>query len=653
MWKDGPKMTMPLRVLLIDDNPDDRAMTLRALRMEFPGLDATEILDADGLLFAFAVGRYDIAIIDHHFIWSNGLQVLPRIKQRQPDCPVIMFTATGSEEIAVKALKNGVDDYVVKTPRNFSLLASAVRIALERKRENKRSMLLEVRLQDLLTRLHVGICRSGLDGKLIYANPSFLKMFGLPRDAGRRGIDITTLLPIPGDTANWRVDLKRDGQMRRPEIEVKLPGGKTAWLAITLSISGLPDEDGVIETLVEDVTERNRMDRELRCREEEIRQLQKLESIGRLAGGVAHDFNNLLTAINGYSELLLTLTEKSDPRQPYIEEIRKAGERAASLTNQLLVYSRRQIVAPKLINLNIIVAGMEVMLRRLIGEDVELVVRLSPDLDAVKADPGQMEQVILNLAVNSRDAMPKGGRLILETSRRTIGQGDFHGMDNNVPPGNYVQLYVSDTGVGMEDTVKSHLFEPFFTTKKTGQGTGLGLSTVYGIVRQSGGYVIVESEQGEGATFRIFFPVAQEKPKEPPAMEPEHQDSDLKGTETILMAEDDQAVRSLVRSILASFGYRVLEGGNGFEALETATSFSGKIDLLLTDVVMSQMGGRELADRMKMLRPDLKILYMSGYTDDDIVRHGVFAKSEQFIQKPFTPESLGRKIREILDFVTA
>ncbi|MDQ3003047.1 MAG: ATP-binding protein [Fibrobacterota bacterium] len=505
---------MPLRVLLIDENPDDRAMTLLALRIDFPGLDATEILDADGLLSAFAEGRYDIAIIDHHFTWSNGLEVLPRIKQRQPDCPVIMFTATGSEEIAVKALKSGVDDYVVKSSRNFSLLASAVRTALERKRENKRSMLLNVRLQDLLTRLHVGICRSDLNGKLIYANPSFLKMFGLPRDASKRGIDITTLLPIPGGTANWRVDLKRDGQIRRPEIEVKLPGGKTAWLAITLSISGLTDEEGVIETLVEDVTERNRMDRELRFREEEIRQLQKLESIGRLAGGVAHDFNNLLTAINGYSELLLGMLDEHNPLRVSLLEIKKAGTRAAGLTKELLAFSRRQMLQPKVIDLNTLILSLEPLLRRTLGLRIGLDLHLDPNPLMIRCDPAQLENVMMNLASNVRDAIADSGKMRIQSGTMQVREKPeylaFRRIAENptdaMAVGSYVVLTIQDSGMGMDAKTLSQIFEPFFTTKGMGKGTGMGLSTAYGIVKQSGGHIFVESELGQGTTFRIYLP---------------------------------------------------------------------------------------------------------------------------------------------------
>jgi PAS domain S-box-containing protein len=499
-------------------------------------------------------------------------------------------------------------------------------------------------------------------GSLVYHNEAASRMFAFPSPdtahSGNRANDMERalgqieILDEKGgvmDRERTPVSLALKGRESPPTLLRYRLGNQDQERWLVTRAKPILDEAGKVRMVIsiaQDTTE-------LRKTEEQFRQSQKMEAIGRLAGGVAHDFNNLLTAINGYSELLLAMTPKEDGRRPHIEEVRKAGERAASLTNQLLVYSRRQIVSSKVVNLNTIVARMEVMLRRLIGEDIELIVRLNSGSDAITADPGQIEQVILNLAVNSRDAMPKGGRLTLETGRIVVGPDDFHGMDNNVSPGSYVLLSVSDTGVGMEETVKSHLFEPFFTTKKLGQGTGLGLSTVYGIVRQSSGYIAVESAHGQGSTFRVFFPATPGEAEEVGMLEPEIQGSHVGGTETILVAEDDNAVRHLIRSILSALGYQVLEAANGFEALDVADAFAGKIDLLLTDVVMSHMGGRELVDRMKVARPDVKVLYMSGYTDDAIVRHGVFAKTEQFIQKPFSPSSLGRKVREILDFVAA
>jgi PAS domain S-box-containing protein len=381
--------------------------------------------------------------------------------------------------------------------------------------------------------------------------------------------------------------------------------------------------------------------------EEQLRQSQKMEAIGKLTGGIAHDFNNLLTAINGYTELLLLRHKPGDPSRKEIEEIRKAGDRAAVMTRQLLAFSRKQILQPKVLDLNAVVSGMDRMLRRLIGEDVNLITVCSKGTWKVKVDPGQVEQVILNLAVNARDAMPGGGKLTIETSNVEL-DGAYVRKHPVVRAGPYVMLAVSDTGCGMDKATLSRIFEPFFTTKEPGKGTGLGLSTVYGIVKQSRGHIWVYSEKGEGATFKVYFPRAEEIGE----VVFESEEASLGmwvGTETLLLAEDEDLVRDLVRTILEKNGYKVLEAHNGHEALKICNSHEGPIHLLVTDIVMPQMSGRELATISESIRPGIKVLFMSGYTENAIVHHGVLDPGTAFLQKPFRMESLTRKVREILD----
>jgi two-component system cell cycle sensor histidine kinase/response regulator CckA len=379
--------------------------------------------------------------------------------------------------------------------------------------------------------------------------------------------------------------------------------------------------------------------------EAQLRQAQKMEAVGRLAGGVAHDFNNLLTVITSYSQLLMEDMGTADPRRADLEEIQKAAGGAATLTRQLLAFSRQQVLEPKVIDLDEVVAGAGKMLKRLIGEDIELVTVLAPDLGMVKADPGQVEQVIMNLAVNARDAMPDGGQLTIETTNVELGQ-QYAQEHLPVPPGSYVLFSVSDTGTGMDEATKARLFEPFFTTKEQGKGTGLGLATVYGIVKQSGGFIWVYSELGQGTTLKVYLPrvdeavTGQTAPASPQS---------LHGTETILIAEDAAPVRSVAREVLRRHGYRVLAAADGPSALELAAAHPGPIDLLITDVIMPEMSGRHLADRLKDLRTTLRVLFVSGYTDDAIVRHGILEPGIAFLQKPFTPESLARKVREVLD----
>ena len=392
--------------------------------------------------------------------------------------------------------------------------------------------------------------------------------------------------------------------------------------------------------------ERKRAEHALRQSEKQLWQSQKMEAVGRLAGGVAHDFNNLLTVIKGYTELMLSDLKPSDPLRPEMEEVQKAADRAAALTRQLLAFSRRQVLAPKVVNLNYLVEDMNKLLRRLLGEDIELAIKLADHLGCVKADPGQIEQVIMNLAVNARDAMPKGGKLTLETANLELDEG-YSREHVMVKPGPYVMLAIADTGSGMDAETLAHVFEPFFTTKEQGKGTGLGLSTVYGIVKQSDGYIWPYSEPGIGTTFKIYLPLVDEMAEREQARA--QLSPGLGGQETILLVEDEEGVRGLTRQLLQRHGYTVLEAEHGQDALMLCERFSGPIHLLLSDVVLAQMSGRELVERLGPLRPEMKVLYMSGYSDEAIIHHGVLKPGTAFLQKPFTTESLMRKVREVID----
>ncbi len=389
-----------------------------------------------------------------------------------------------------------------------------------------------------------------------------------------------------------------------------------------------------------DVTERVQL-------EQQLRQAQKMEAVGRLAGGIAHDFNNILTAITGYADLLLEDLGATDPRRQDADEIHKAADRAAGLTRQLLAFSRQQVLQPTVLEVNKLVSDLEKMLRRLLGEDVELGTRLAPTTGRVKADAGQLEQVIMNLAVNARDAMPNGGKLTLETGN--VDLDEAYAADHYpARAGPFVMLAVSDTGIGMSEETQAHMFEPFFTTKEKGKGTGLGLATVYGIIKQSGGFIWVYSEVGHGTTFKLYLPRVEELAERAsqPAQAPARA---ARGTETVLVVEDEAPVRSVARQVLERHGYTVLEAPSAEAALDIVARYSGTIHLLLTDVVMPGLNGRELANRLAGLRPDAKVIFMSGYTDDAVTRHGVLEPGSAYVQKPFTPDAIARKVREVLD----
>jgi nitrogen-specific signal transduction histidine kinase/DNA-binding NarL/FixJ family response regulator len=388
-----------------------------------------------------------------------------------------------------------------------------------------------------------------------------------------------------------------------------------------------------------DITEYKRL-------QAQFMQSQKMEAIGLLAGGVAHDFNNLLNVINGYCELILDDLPADDPKRGDLEQIRHAGKRAASLTSQLLAFSRKQILQPEVLDLNAAITEMSTMLRRLIGEDIELVAINQPDLGMVNADPGQIQQILMNLAANARDAMPQGGKLTIETSNVDLDGGHFHGYPE-VAAGPYVMLAISDSGIGMDEATKAHLFEPFFTTKGKGKGTGLGLSTIYGIVKQSNGFIWVYSEPGKGTAFKIYFPRTKSR-----AAAPANERTLELGSqevETILLAEDEPSVRSLAARVLRERGYTVLEASNGKEALDVVRGYAGEIHLVLTDVVMPGMSGKDLVSQIEASRPGIKALYTSGYTDDAIVHHGTLDSGVAFLQKPFSVESLTRKVWEAIN----
>jgi nitrogen-specific signal transduction histidine kinase len=390
-------------------------------------------------------------------------------------------------------------------------------------------------------------------------------------------------------------------------------------------------------SVIADMTERKRL-------EEQFRQSQKMEAVGRLAGGVAHDFNNLLTVISGYSQMVLDALAANDLLRGHVEEVLRAAESAAALTNQLLAFSRRQVVQPQVLSPNALVANMDKMLHRLIGEDVELVTVLTPGLPKIKVDPGQFQQVLMNLVVNARDAMPEGGRITIETAAADIRQPE---APPGLAPGPYVTLSVNDTGKGMDAETRRRIFEPFFTTKARGKGTGLGLSTAYGIVKQSGGDIWVTTEPGKGSQFRIYLPAAEEAAAA--GTQSGQVPKSQQGTETILLVEDETGLRKLVREVLRTRGYVVLQAGDVREALRICEQHLGAIHLFLTDVVMPQMSGRELADRAIALRPGMKVLYMSGYADVIAGQQDAPEMKAPFLQKPFTPDVLLSKIRAVLD----
>jgi signal transduction histidine kinase len=581
---------------------------------------------------------FALILADYALPFFDGLSALRMAREKCPHTPFIVISGAIGDDLAVETLKQGATDYVLKSclGRLIPVITRAIKEAEERNAARQA----EKALRDAEDQLRFTVERIPA---VLWTTDSELRFTSI-HGAGL----------VSGE---WEVgmigkSLAKPNAREKDITPVKehlaaLAGNKVAY---DVSVNGkdyqahvapLTSDGEIIGCIgvAVDVTERKAL-------EMQMRHAQKMEAVGRLAGGIAHDFNNLLTVITGYSDLTLMRLDSNDPLRNNLDQVNKACERAGGLTRHLLAFSRKQVLKPKVLNLNNTVFEMNKMLPRLIGEDIELVSELCPDLWQVKADPGQIEQVIANLAVNARDAMPFGGELAIRTANVVMDE-EIARRYESVQSGPYVVLTVSDTGHGMNPETMRRVFEPFFTTKEVGKGTGLGLSTVYGIVKQSDGYVSVDSEVGRGTTFKIYLPQVAEEVGEievspaPSAL--------LPGKETVLLVEDDDQVRSIAGMALEMSGYDVQVAASGGEALLLCERYESKIDLLLTDVVMPRMSGQELSNRLLKLRPGMRVLYMSGYSENAIIHHGVLEEGRDFIEKPFSPEALTRRIREVLD----
>ena len=631
-------MAEALRVLIAEDSEDDALLLVRELRRGGYALTYERVDSAAAMTAALDRQSWDLVIGDHSMPHFGGLAALALVRERTLDLPFICVSGTITEEMAVNAMRAGANDWVTKG--QLKRLLPAIERELREAKGRAALRATEASYTTLVQHAPIGIYRSSADGRFLAVNAALVRMLGHDSAADVLALDLAR--DVYADPAERDRLVTRDSYTEHDYDEVEATWKRKDGRLLTLQLNVRVARDAVgrveyYETFVRDLTDQRRL-------QQQLVQSQKMEAVGRLAGGIAHDFNNLLTVITSYSDLLLEDLAPTDPMRQDVEQVRHAADRAAALTRQLLAFSRQQVLAPRVVNLSAVVQSVEKMLHRVIGEDVELVTSLDPDVGAVKADVGQLEQVLMNLAVNARDAMPTGGKLTLETGN-VEHDPDYAREQQAGPVRRFVMLAVSDTGVGMDEATKARIFEPFFTTKEPGKGTGLGLATVYGIVQQSGGFIWVYSEPGRGTTFKIYLPQVDAPPDAAGVAATELP----RGTETVLLVEDAAAVRAAVRQVLERQGYTVLEAPHGNAALALATAHDGPIHLLLTDVVMPGLSGRQVADQLKQLRPDTRVLYASGYTDDAVVRHGVLEAGIAYLQKPFTTGSLARKVRETLD----
>lgn len=633
------------RVLIVEDRAEDRELIEYELTKGKVPFEAHAAERREDYVAALKEFKPDVVISDFALPQFDALEALSILRHYHHDIPFLLVTGEQSEEIAVECMKRGADDYILKS--TLKRLPSAVVNALKkRETETQRAKVEnELRAREEQYRLigeHTRDLIYLLDqkGQFTYASPSFKKTLGF--DPGELVGKKAFSLIHPDDKAAARKAFQEALDHHAGRIvHYRCKSKSGQWTLFESIVNWAFDEKGgPIKAVIvsRDIDERKRL-------EEQVRQAQKMEAVGRLAGGVAHDFNNLLTAITGYSDLLLRSLDRMDPRRSDVEEIKETANRAAALTQQLLAFSRRQITQPKVLDLNAVVSNLEKMLRRLIGEDIQLKTVLAKNLHRVRSDLGQVEQIVINLCVNSRDAMPGGGKILIETANAEIRAGGTDPADP--PPGPYAVLSVTDTGCGMDPTTLTHLFEPFFTTKEKGHGTGLGLSTVYGIVQQSAGHIRVKSRVGEGTTFWIYLPRVEDEaaPEERSA----ETDEFFKGNETVLLAEDDRTVRTLAARVLSQSGYRVLECPSGEDALRALDEHASPIDLLVTDVVMNGISGPELAKRVAQRQPGVKVLYLSGYMESDMRNDILKGVGSSFLAKPFRPRDLVQRVRRALD----
>ena len=631
-----------LRVLIAEDSIDDVLLLQRELKRGGYDTVMRRVESAAALAAALDEAPWDVVLCDYVIPGLDIMDALREVQGRGLDLPFIIVSGRVGEDEAAGALKAGAHDFVTK--ERLHRLVPAIererREAADRglrrqaeqalRQSEERYRLLVESIQDY------AICLLDTAGHVSSWNGGAEHIYGFSRQE-IQGSHLSRLFRVLDGTQDLPTQiLEAAARVGTYESEVWCTRSDGSALLASILITAVRDEDGILRgyTLVSrDITEQMRM-------AEERMQSQKLEVIGRLAGSVAHDFNNLLTIVSGFTELLGQSMEPDETHQMYLDEITKASNQAASLTQQLLAFGRRQLLQPRVIDLNDIVRSMETMLRRLIGENLELVTMLEASPSHIRADAVQIQQALLNLVINARDAMPTEGMVVITTgnSREAIGS------DAQAIP--LVTLSVSDSGHGMDHDTLARIFEPFFSTKEVGKGSGLGLATVDGIVAQSGGRIRVDSEPGQGTTFTILLPSTDDRSPDSVPLEPT---ASTNGSETVLLVEDEAALRRLSRRVLAQFGYTVVEAPNGEEALQLAEAYNGPIHLVLTDVVMPRMSGRDLAHRVLTSHPEAKVLFMSGYTDDAVVQHGVQTQEVSLLRKPFTPYALAARVREVLD----
>ena len=654
------KRKKPIRVLYVEHHDVDIDLTRRHFERHAPHIQLDFVRNGTDLLTRLSDQKtsipYDVLLLDYRLPMANAIEILKDIKIHQKiEIPVVLITGKGDEEIAVAALKLGAADYVVKNSGYLFKLPSIMENAFHTSllaRQHTALKESEKKYRNIFENAVEGLFQSTPEGGFISVNPAFARMLGYasPEELMSSVSDIAKQYYVNDeDRQRYKQILQKQGSVRFFEFQARCKDGSHIWVSNSTNV--VYDQDGKIvcyEGYVTDITELKQVEEERVKLEKQYQQAQKMESVGRLAGGVAHDYNNALTAIMGFTELAMMDADPAGPLYADLNQVLKAGRRAQDITRQLLAFARKQTIAPIALDLNVNVESMLKMLRRLIGEDIDLAWLPETGLWPVKMDPTQMDQILVNLCVNARDAIEGVGKITIETENMVFDSA-YCADHSDFVPGKFVLLAVSDNGCGMNQEIINNIFEPFFTTKDVDKGTGLGLATVYGIVKQNNGFINVYSEEGKGTTIKIYLPRHKSKAVE---IQGDNTANIPQGRgETILLAEDDQPILKLTEKILSRLGYAVLSAETPARAIALSREHTGTIHLLITDVIMPGMNGKELSERLQSLYSDLKIMFMSGYTADAIARLGVLDEGVRFIQKPFSQKDLAEMVRKTLDDV--
>jgi two-component system, cell cycle sensor histidine kinase and response regulator CckA len=645
-------MSTTIRILIVEDQPTDAELVEIEIRKALDSCQFKRVETQDQFVTALDSFKPDLIIADYRMPQFDGLTALKIAIERVPFTPVIIITGAINEDTAVECMKAGAANYVIK--EQLKRLSQAVLHALEEKRVLRERYWAERALREseeryrtLVHTLPDALTLADWDGNIIYESPSSVKFYGYDSENEAFGRNVLDWIhPDYRTKALGAIEtLRTGGNIRGEEFVFFKKDGSTVWGE--LSASSIRDDLGKVTgflALVRDISERKRASAERAQLQSQLLQSQKMDSIGRLAGGVAHDFNNMLSVILGYSELIQAQLDAQDPVRGDVEQIEKAGRRAKDITQQLLAFSRKQIIEPTLIDLNELIGSIQKSLARLIGEDVDLQFSPGDSLHRIKFDHSQLDQILINLVANARDAMPQGGQLKIDTSNIRLDEA-FCREHLGFTPGDYVLLTIADSGIGMDRETLSHAFEPFFTTKAIGKGTGLGLATVYGIVVQGGGLIEADSEPGQGTVFKIYFP----RIKEETVHSDDGDESPIgTGSGSILVVEDDKLVRNMTVAMLESVGYSVHAAESPLDALEYCEKNGDSIDLLITDVVMPALSGADLRDQIQTMRPGLKVLFISGYAADVIAHHGILDEGVNLIRKPFSMSDLAKTVQNII-----